>query len=84
MIMPNDRDKKASDLGIDTQAPGEQGKRREFGQAGDAKPERTPGEAGRGDLSDADRAGSHGQGLKPHEDAVEIDDLDESDSGPER
>jgi hypothetical protein len=31
-------------------------------QAGDARPDRAPGESGRGDLSDTDRLASHGQG----------------------
>jgi hypothetical protein len=48
---------------IDTDAPRTQGKRQEHGLAGDARPDRAPGESGRGDLSDTDRVGSHGQGL---------------------
>jgi hypothetical protein len=35
--------------------------REETSVAGDAAPDRAPGEHGRGDLSDRDRAGSHGQ-----------------------
>jgi hypothetical protein len=48
---------------IDKAAPGIHGKRAEFGLAGDARKDRAPGESGRGDLSDTDRVGSHGQGL---------------------
>lgn len=50
-------------LEIDKSAPGVQGERSEFGLAGDAAEERAEGESGRGDLSDRDRVGSHGQGL---------------------
>jgi len=40
----------------DRQAPGH-----DHEQAGDAGPGRAPGDCGRGDLSDTDRQGSHGQ-----------------------
>ena len=60
-------------LEIDKSAPGIQGKRKEFGLAGEAGEERAPGDSGRGDLSDRDRVGSHGQGLdRP----TSVEDLD--------
>ena len=36
-------------------------------QPGDAGDDRAPGEYGRGDLSETDRQGSHGQAATPHE-----------------
>lgn len=48
---------------IDKSRPGIQGKHQEFGLAGEALPDRAPGESGRGDLSDTDRVASHGQGI---------------------
>lgn len=43
----------------DTRAPQE---KPDAARAGDARPDRAPGESGRGDLSDTDRVGSHEQG----------------------
>ena len=65
---------------IDKSRPGIQGKRAEFGLAGEALPDRAPGESGRGDLSDTDRVASHGQGL--HTADERLDEGIEDDSGP--
>lgn len=66
---------------IDKGRPGIHGKRAEHGLAGEALPDRAPGESGRGDLSDTDRIASHGQGLNTPDERPDqgIDD----DAGPD-